>query len=164
MCVYVCVFGIHMLKIVVERWFWESKMMIASLIELHNWLYSCLCFSLLEKLFLSNLDSSLTPSLSVELLSYFLSQSRHLSIARWINQESSWPFDSFSTTSRSTEVGSIASRHLSINRDPLACIVFQMFASFFYLVIHSILFHYIHAFIWIFCALWSSLIIFMYLR
>ena len=26
------------------------------------------------------------------------------------------------------------------------------FASFFYLVIHSILFHYIHAFIWIFCA------------
>ena len=29
---------------------------------------------------------------------------------------------------------------------------FTYFASFFYLVIHSILFHYIHAFIWISCA------------
>ena len=29
---------------------------------------------------------------------------------------------------------------------------FTCFASFFYLVIHSILFHYIHAFIWISCA------------
>ena len=29
---------------------------------------------------------------------------------------------------------------------------FTCFASFYYLVIHSILFHYIHAFIWIYCA------------
>ena len=35
---------------------------------------------------------------------------------------------------------------------------FTYFASFFYLVIHSILFHYIHSFIWI---LWTPLIIFM---
>ena len=54
-CVYV--FGIHVLKIVVERWFWELKMLIGSLVELHVWLHSYLCFSLLEKLFLSNLDS-----------------------------------------------------------------------------------------------------------
>ena len=35
---------------------------------------------------------------------------------------------------------------------------FTYFASFFYLVIHSILFYYIHSFIWI---LWTPLIIFM---
>ena len=50
-CVCVCVFGIFVLKIVVERWFWEFKMLIGSLVELHAWLHSYLCFSLLEKLF-----------------------------------------------------------------------------------------------------------------
>ena len=40
-------------------------------------------------------------------------------------------------------------------------LVFHMFASFYYLVIHSILFHYIHAFIWI---SYTPLIIFMFLR
>ena len=60
MCV--CVFwdqnAYHFL---VERWFWEFKMLIGSLVELHAWLHSYMCFSLLEKLFLSNLDSFLTP-------------------------------------------------------------------------------------------------------
>ena len=60
--VYVCVFGIYVLKIVVERWFWELKMLIGSLVELHAWLHSYLCFSLLKKLFLSNLDTFSTPS------------------------------------------------------------------------------------------------------
>ena len=59
MCV--CVFGIYVLKIVVERWFWELKMLFGSLVELYAWLHSYLCFSLLEKLFLSNLDSFSTP-------------------------------------------------------------------------------------------------------
>ena len=45
------------LKIVVGRCFWEFKMLIGSLVELHAWLHSYLCFSLLEKLFLSNLDT-----------------------------------------------------------------------------------------------------------
>ena len=36
-------------------------MLIGSLVELHAWLHSYLCFSLLEKLFLSNLDSFSTP-------------------------------------------------------------------------------------------------------
>ena len=73
-----------MLKIVVERWFWESKILIGSLVELHAWLHSYLFFFLLEKLFLSNLNSSSIPSLSVELLSCFLLQSRHLSIAEFV--------------------------------------------------------------------------------
>ena len=34
------------------------------------------------------------PSLSIELFSCFLSQSRHLSIARWINRETFYPVDS----------------------------------------------------------------------
>ena len=42
----------------------------------------------------------------------------------------------------------------------LHALFFTCFASFFYLVIHNILFHYIHAFIWIPCA---PLIIFMFL-
>ena len=53
-----CVFGIHVLKIFVERWFWEVNMMFGSLVELHALLHSCLCFSLLEKLFLK---ASSTP-------------------------------------------------------------------------------------------------------
>ena len=56
-CVCVCVFGIIVLKITVERWFWELKMLIRFLIELHAWLHSCLCFSLLEKLVFSNFDT-----------------------------------------------------------------------------------------------------------
>ena len=54
-CVYV--FGIHVLKIVVESWFWELKMLIEFLIELHAWLHSYLYFSLLEKQVFSNLDT-----------------------------------------------------------------------------------------------------------
>ena len=60
MCV--CRFlGSMCLKIVVERWFWKFKMLIGSLVVLHAWLHSHLCFSLLEKLFLSFLDTSSTP-------------------------------------------------------------------------------------------------------
>ena len=69
MCVCVCVFRIFVLKIVVERWFWELKMLIGSLVELHAWLHSYQCFSFLEKLFLSNLDTSSIPP-------------RHLAICR----------------------------------------------------------------------------------
>ena len=36
-------------------------MLFGSLVELHVQLHSCLCFSLLEKLFLSNLNNSSTP-------------------------------------------------------------------------------------------------------
>ena len=57
-CVCVCVFGIHVIKIVVERWFWEVNMVFGSLVELHAWLHSYLCFSLLEKLILK---ASSTP-------------------------------------------------------------------------------------------------------
>ena len=42
----------------------------------------------------------------------------------------------------------------------LHALFFTCFASFFYLVIHRILFHYIHPFIWILC---TPLIIFMFL-
>ena len=45
---------------IVERCFWEFKMMFGFLVELHVWLHSYLCFSLLEKLFLNNLDTSST--------------------------------------------------------------------------------------------------------
>ena len=98
-----------------------------------------------------------TPSLSIELFSCFLSQSWHLSIAKLINRETFYPIDSSSTatfihrglldTSRSVEI-------------LLHVLFFTCFASFLYLVIHSILFHYMHAFIWILC---TPLIIFMFL-
>ena len=42
--------------------------------------------------------------LSVELFSFFLLQSRHLSIARWIDWESFCPLDSFLTNPRSIEL------------------------------------------------------------
>ena len=151
-------FEIKMLDIfLVKRCFWEVKMLFGSLVDLLVWLHSYLCFSLLKKLFLSNLDSSLTPSLSIELFSCFLSQSWHLSIARLINRETFYPINSSSTatfihrglldTSRSVEI-------------LLHVLFFTCFAPFLYLVIHSILFHHMHAFIWILC---TPLIIFMFL-
>ena len=110
------------------------------------------------------LDSCSTARLSVELFKWFLSQSRHLSIARLIDQETFCLLDRCSIASRSIKIGfcSIVSRHLSIYWDFfLHALFFTCFASFFSLVIHSILFHYIHAFIWISFA---PLIIFMFLR
>ena len=90
----VCVFlKIHVLKIFIERWFWELNMLIGSMVELHVGLHLCLCFSLLEKLLLKasstpprylaicwassafsyrNLDSFSTPSGSIELLFLYL--------------------------------------------------------------------------------------------
>ena len=75
-------------------------MVFGSLVEFLAWLHSCLCFSLLKKLFLK---ASLTPPrhlldtwLSVELPSFFLSQSRHLLDNWWIDRESSWTLGSFS--------------------------------------------------------------------
>ena len=44
------------------------------------------------------------PGLSVELFSCFLSQSRHLSIARWIDRESFCPLDSSLTNPQSIEL------------------------------------------------------------
>ena len=74
MCVRV--FGIHVPKFAVERWFWEVYMVFESLFELHIGLHSYLRFLLLENLFLK---ASLTPLrhlldtlLSVELLKLFL--------------------------------------------------------------------------------------------
>ena len=91
-----CLFlGFMCLKIVVERWFWGFILLIWSLVELHAWLHSYLCFSLLEKLFLSNLDSFSTPSY---LLSFSTSSYHHLDsflTARWIDRQSFWPLDSW---------------------------------------------------------------------
>ena len=47
----VCVFEIHVLKILIERWFWEIIVLIGSLVELHGGLHSCLCFSLSKNWF-----------------------------------------------------------------------------------------------------------------
>ena len=65
--------------------------------------------------------------------------------------------DRFSTDPRSIKIS-----RFSLDSSSTACqsvetllhaLFFTYFASFFYLVIHNILFHYIHAFIWIHCAL-----------
>ena len=90
------------LKIFVERCFWELKMLFGSLVKLHTWLHSCLCFSPLEKLFLKSwLDTSSIDSYLSSFLSFFLSQSwQHLD-TWWIDWESFWPLDS------STSGGSI---------------------------------------------------------
>jgi len=73
--------------------------------------------------------------------------------------------DTSSTNSQSIEIfrfhldrSSIASRFVETL---LHALFFTFFASFYYLVIHNILFHYIYAFIWI---PFAPLIIFMFLR
>ena len=70
------------------------------------------------------------PSLSVEPFCCCLSQSLQLSIARWIDQESFYPLDSFSIIVRSIEIYLTAAQHLSIHQDSLACIAFHMFCIF----------------------------------
>ena len=85
----VCVFGITVLKIVVERWFWEFKLLIGSLVGLCAWLHSCLCFSLLKKLFLK---ASSTPPWHLAICRaskfFFLSQSRQILNSWWIDRAS----------------------------------------------------------------------------
>ena len=127
----VCVFGIIVLNIFVERWSWELKMLTGSLVELHAWLHSYLCFSLLEKWFLIYLDtSSISP--------------RHLAVCRALKMF----FITISTPSRQlcgsiekVSGSSIASRHL-LNRSRSSCthLFFIFFFHSFFLCVHSILF------------------------
>ena len=92
------------LKIFVKRRFWEIKMLFGSLVELHTWLHSCLCFSPLEKLFLKSwLDNSSIASYLSSFLSFFLLQSQQHLDTWWIDRESFWPLDSSSTPSGSIE-------------------------------------------------------------
>ena len=68
----VCFWDPCALKIFVERCSWELKMLFGSLVELHTWLHSYLCFSPLEKLFLKSwLDTSLIASYLLSFLSFF---------------------------------------------------------------------------------------------
>ena len=121
----VCVFGIYVLKIVVER--------IGSLVKLHAWLHSYLCFSFLWKtvfehlnnflipldnfqsikpLFSSCLDRSycnLDPSRFLDFVSIasrqILDQSRNF-LSSWqiLDPSRLASVDSYSTTSRSIEI------------------------------------------------------------
>ena len=73
-------------------------MVFGSLVVLYVWLHSYLCFSLLEKLFLKACSTPL-GHLAIYQASklLFLSQSQHLLDTRWIDWESSYLLDSFST-------------------------------------------------------------------
>ena len=105
----ICVFGIIVLNIFFERWFWELKMLTGSLVELYAWLHSYLCFSLLEKRFLNYLDTYSTPGYlsSFQTFSYYnLDKS---STTRWIDQESSWTLDSWWTDQASLLVSLLCS-------------------------------------------------------
>ena len=108
MCVCVCVFEIHVLKILIERWFWEIIVLIGSWVELHVGLHSCLCFSLSKTGFKKwstppwhlsvcrasqafsyrNPDTSSTPGGSIEKAPASSIASRHLvhrlSFCSWI--------------------------------------------------------------------------------
>ena len=93
----VCFFGIYVLKIVVERWFWGFIRLFGSLVELYAWLHSYLYFSPLEKLFLSNLDSFSTPGYLSSFSTSFYRNLDSVSTARWIDRQTFWTLDSFST-------------------------------------------------------------------
>ena len=79
-------------------------MLFGSLVELHTWLHSCLCFSPFEKLFLKSwFDTSSIASYLSSFLNFFLSQSRQHLNTWWIDRESFWPLNSSSTPSGSIE-------------------------------------------------------------
>ena len=100
-------------------------------------------FTFIEPLFL--LVSTKVSAISIH--RDFWTLSRQLFNRFSIHRETLCLADTSLTASRSVET-------------LLHALFFTCFASFFYLVIHNILFHYIHAFIWIPCA---PLIIFMFL-
>ena len=83
-------------------------MLTGSLDELHAWLHSYLRFSLLEKRFLSYLDtSSIPPRHQAICRALRLCSYRNLdrsSTTRWIDQESSWTLNSFSIAGGSIEL------------------------------------------------------------
>ena len=83
------------LKIVVERWFWELKMLIGSLVKLHAWLHLYLCFSLHKKLFLSNLNNFLTLGYLPNFSTSFYRNLDSFLTARWINRQTFWTLDSW---------------------------------------------------------------------
>ena len=89
----------------------------------------------------------LDPSI---LLGSFSINSKHISQSIEVILCALYQLDSSSTASRFVKTF-------------LHALFFTCFASFYYLIIHSILFHYIHAFIWIIVPLSSSLIVFMFL-
>ena len=95
LCVCVCVLGSMCLKIVVERWFWELKMLIGSLVKLHAWLHLYLCFSLHKKLFLSNLNNFLTLGYLPNFSTSFYRNLDSFLTARWINRQTFWTLDSW---------------------------------------------------------------------
>ena len=79
-------------------------MLFGSLVELYVGLHSYRCFSLLEKLFWK---ASSTPPRHIAIWrafqAFFLTQSRHLLDTWWIDRESSYLHDSFSTLGGSIE-------------------------------------------------------------
>ena len=161
------VFGIYVLKILLRNIFESLKYCLDPWLScMLDCIHICV-FPLLKNCFKATSTDPRhlsIPGLSVELFSCFLSQSRHLLIARSIDRATFCPLDRCSIAGQSIKVGfcSIVSRHLSIHWDFfLHALFFTCFASFCYLVVHSILFHYIHAFLWFPCA---PLIIFMFLR
>ena len=119
-----CVFGISVIKIFVERWFWELKMLLGSLVELHAWLHSYLCFSLLGRRFLSNLNTSLISP-------------RHLAFCRALKVFSYRNLDRSSTAGGSNDKvprPSIAFRQL-VDRSSFSSCVFALFLDTFSIVV-----------------------------
>ena len=89
---------------IVERWFWEFKMLFGYLVVLHCLIAFISVFFPSWKIVLKQPRHLSAVGLSIELFSWFLSQSRHLSIARWIDWESFYPLDRSSTDPRSIEL------------------------------------------------------------
>ena len=96
-----------MLNIFVEKYFESLKCCLdPSLSCMLDCIHICV-FPFLKNYFKANSTDPWHLSilgLSVELFSFFLLQSRHLSIARWIDWESFCPLDSFLTNPRSIEL------------------------------------------------------------
>ena len=105
MCV--CVFGIYVLKILLRNIFESLKYCLDPWLScMLDCIHICV-FPLLKNCFKATSTDPRhlsIPGLSVELFSCFLSQSRHLSIARWIDRESFSPLNSSSTDPRSIEL------------------------------------------------------------
>ena len=92
-----CVFGIHVLKIAIERCFWEVYYGIWIIGWVACWIaFMSVFFTSQKTAFKSWLDTSSIPCYLSSFLSFFLSQSRQLLDFWWINQESSCLLDSFS--------------------------------------------------------------------
>ena len=129
--------------------FWELNMLFGSLVELLPCCIYLLVFFHLENLIFLQTRQLLNTFRQLGCLSSFSASFYCIIDSFWIHRETFCLLDRCLIAVRSIDVGFCliaAQQLLDLSRSSCMHYFFSCFASFYYLVIHNILFHYIHPF------------------